>query len=277
VAYEAATASGEFAGLAGGTGLTADAGGMSKTALQSKTGGLISQSVPIPLGPQPCLIDGEVEITLDVVDPLVFAAGMYSAGDTIHVEYRGCIDVEGETIDGVLDLEVISADGDLLGGSFELTMDIVATNLQVTTPDDILRSHGDVTASINTLDAPFVQASVSGERMETSSNTSSEILSAYDSLQTVDGGLQTMPYTTNASGTLDSSQLPGVVAYSTPVTFEGLGDNYPHTGAFLVETSSSSARLTAVNEIDVLIEIDNGKDGSIDETIETTWAELLGP
>jgi hypothetical protein len=275
VAYKAALASGELAGLADSNGLTADAGGVNKTAFSGKVGGVVTQSVPIPLGPQPCLLDGEVEITLDVVDPAVFAAGMYSAGDTIHIEYRGCIDVQGETIDGVMDLEVISVEGDLLGGVFNLTMSIVATNLQVTTPDDVLSIHGDVTASINTLNAPFVRASVSGERIETSSNASSEILTAFDSLQTVDGGLNPIPYTMSAGGTLDSSQLPGIVDYSTPVTFQGLGENYPHTGEFLVVSGNSSALLIAIDDVNVQIDIDNNRDGTVDETIMTTWAELL--
>ncbi len=136
-------------------------------------------------------------------------------------------------------------------------------------------TNGDATASINTIDTPFVRASVSGDRMELSSNASSEILTGFDSLQTLDGGLETLPYTMTASGTLDSSRLAGVVTYSTPVMFEGLGASYPHTGEFLVVSGNSSVLMIAIDDVNVQIDIDSNRDGTVDETIMTTWAELL--
>lgn len=276
-AYQAALASGELAGLTESTGLTADAGGVNKTSVLGKAGGLVNQNVPIGPETQPCAVFGEVIFSADVVDPFALAAGVFSVGDTFHVEYVACDDGLGEIINGVVDLVVDAFAGDLLvSGEFELTMSMVATNLQVTTPTDVLSTHGDATASINTLDAPFVRASVTGNRMELSSNASSEILTGFDSLQTLDGGLETLPYTTIANGTLDSSQLPGVVTYSTPVTLEGFGANFPHTGEFLVVSGNSSARLIAIDDVNVQIDIDNNRDGTVDETIMTTWAELVG-
>ena len=79
---------------------------------------------------------------------------------------------------------------------------------------------------------------------------------------------------TSASGTLDSSQLPGAVTYSTPVTFEGFDDDYPGTGEFLVEGENSAAKLVALNNVDVQILIDADGNGEFETEILTTWAEL---
>ena len=164
--------------------------------------------------------------------------------------------------------------GDILSGAYEMTMEMTITNFQVTTATDVILSHGDTTATINTLLAPYVEASVSGGSITISSNTASETLFAYSSGQTFDGRVAPAPYTMSAAGTLDSSQIGGIVDYSTPVTFAGLDTGYPTAGELLVEGLGSSARLVAqANGIDVIIRIDSNNDGDVDETIETTWEE----
>ena len=58
-------------------------------------------------------------------------------------------------------------------------------------------------------------------------------------------------------GTLSTTRLAGPVDYSPPVTFAGLGANYPYTGEFLVVGENSSLRLVADNDVDVHIDIDS--------------------
>jgi hypothetical protein len=43
----------------------------------------------------------------------------------------------------------------------------------------------------------------------------------------------------------------------------------------LVEGDSSTARLIAVDAENVRIQIDNNGDGTVDDTLEMTWDELL--
>jgi hypothetical protein len=76
-----------------------------------------------------------------------------------------------------------------------------------------------------------------------------------------------------ASGTLDSTQLSGVVIYSTPTLLQGFDSDYPSSGQFLVTGDNSSTRLTAEG-VTVLVEIDADGDGIYEEMINTTWAEL---
>jgi hypothetical protein len=91
----------------------------------------------------------------------------------------------------------------------------------------------------------------------------------------VDASQQIPTYMRSSSGTLDSTQLSGVIRYSTPVTFQGIGSDFPNAGEFLVQGATSSLRLIAENNTDVSIEIDSDGDGNVDQTIETTWAELM--
>ncbi len=129
---------------------------------------------------------------------------------------------------------------------------------------------------MNTLTAPSVSAQVSGVSLSTQSNTTSETLSNFSSAQTVDAGQTPAPYSLTSSGTLDSSRLSGVVTYSTPVTFQGFDTGYPQTGELLVTGDGSSARLIALDAVNVRIEIDSNDDGTVDTVIDTTWAELAG-
>lgn len=273
VAWEAAIASGDFGDLGGSLGLSATApDGLAKASVLQKAGGslvTVTQLDPVQPIVTPCLSDGIVTITGDVADPLTL-----TVGDTFRTVYELCDDGAGEVIDGSIDFTVREFTGDVLTSLYRLSLDAVVTNLQVVSATDTITNHGDVTVTLDTMDAPSIFAGVSGTSMTVDSNASSETLSAYSSSQTVDGELQTFPFTLTMFGTLDSTQFAGIVRYSTPVTFVGEGIDYPSSGALLIEGDNSSARLTAVDNINVTIEIDSNGDGVVDATIDTTWAAL---
>jgi len=284
VAYGSVVTSGDMAGLTGSTGLTAGgAGGLSKPEMDAQTGGVlgrIMQKIPLPPVETICGSGpGKVTVTFDVVDPLVLASGAFSAGDTILVEYVNCDEGFGEVIDGTIDFVVDAFTGNIFDFAYDVTMTAELMNFQVTTSADTLTSNGDATASLNTLVPSIASASVSGNMMTTDTNSSSEVLTAYTSSQTVNAGLDPAPYTMNASGTLNSSQLTGTITYLTEKTFEGFDVNYPNKGELLVSAESGSARLVAqINGVDVHIEIysNTAGTGTPDQTIMTTWAELTG-
>jgi hypothetical protein len=257
VTYQSAAASGEIAGLAGNTGLTGNGGGgLAKPGLAQQPGGSIGVMLQkVPIGPTtlPCAVSGEITLSGALEDPLTL-----TAGDTIVVDYDNCND-------GI--------------GDYDMTMTMNLISFQVTSATDVLLGNGDGTATINTLQAPYVEASVSGMSMLSDLNGQTETLTNYASAQTVDAGISPSPYTLTASGTLDSSQLDGAVMYSTPVMFEGEDTNYPHVGQMLIAGVDSSARIIAqANAIDVVIEIYSNTTGTgtPDDTIMTTWAELAG-
>jgi hypothetical protein len=278
--YGAAVQSGDMAGLAGSVGGGGD-GGLAKASLEQQVGGIlqaVASAVPLEPVAVGCANEGgSITFTFDVIDILVFASGMFSAGDTVLIEYVNCDEGFGEIINGTIDATVNSFAGDVLSGAYQLTMAMNLADFQIDIGSDVFTSNGDATASLDTRVALYVSASVSGGMMTTDANSSSEVLTNYSSAQTLDLNLDPTEYTLNASGTLDSTQLDGIVAYSTPVEFLGFDLNNPHQGEFLVTGETGSARLIAqANAVDVIIEVYSSSDGSGDpiETINTTWAEL---
>jgi hypothetical protein len=276
VAYEAVLSSGDIAGMAGNTGLTANNGGVfAMSPAQQKANGAL-QMIPVPPLVIACASGGTLTVTLDVVDLDVFGAFMLSPGDTILSEYADCIEVVGETIDGTIDSAVDAFEGSILG-AYDMTMTMDFTNFQVATAEDVFTANGDGTATLNTLTPLYLEASVSGNSITTDSNSATETLTAYSAAQTFDARVSPSPYTITGAGTLDSTRLSGVVSYSTETTFTGFNADYPTGGALLVAGDTSSARLIAeMNGIDVTIEIYSNTTGTDmpDDTIMTTWADL---
>ena len=271
--WEAAIGSGSFGSTGGQVVSTGSPGDFAKASPASRSVSLITNVLQkIPFGPEvsPCLVDGAVTLSGDIADPLTL-----TTGDTFNILFEACDDGFGEVIDGMIDMTVREFTGDLLVGTYQLSMDTVATDLQVFTASDTVTSNGDATVTEDTTRTPFIETGVSGTSMTVDYNGMSETLSNYVSNQTVDSGLQPLPYTLSAAGTLDSTELDGVIQYSTPVTFAGEGFDYPSSGSMLIQGLDSAARLTAVDNVNVTIEIDVDGDGTYDETLELTWAELL--
>ncbi|MCP4299099.1 MAG: hypothetical protein GY783_00815 [Gammaproteobacteria bacterium] len=274
--YEAALGSGDLADLGGSIGISAAApGGFSKASSGAQVSGFLAGVMQkIPFGPDvfPCAVSGTVTISGNIENPLTL-----TAGDNFAVVSEACDDGLGEIVDGSLSFTVTEFSGDVLTGLYRVSMDTVVDNLQVATAEDTISSRGDALITLDTIEAPFVMASVSGSLMTTDSNASSETLSNYSSTQTLDAGANLPLFTMIAQGTLQTSGLSGSVSYTTPLMFEGIGQNYPHTGELLISGDRSSARLIAVDEVNVRIEVDSNGDGSIDETINTTWVDLTAP
>jgi len=283
VAYQAVVTSGDIAGLAGSAGVASSpGGGLAKPGVQGQFAGTLAGILQkVLVGPTvvDCLSGGTVTVTMDVEDQNVLFGGMLSVGDTILTEYAMCDEGLGEVIDGTIDSVVDAFNGNILVSSYDITMTMNVTNFQVTTGADVVTGNGDATATLNLLAAPYVEASVSGSSMTTDTNSSSSTLSNYASAQTLDATVSPAPYTMDSSGTLDSSDLTGAIAFSTPTLFQGFDANYPNAGVLLVGSASGSATLTAeMNGVDVTIRIYSSTDGTGDvvDTIMTTWAELAG-
>ncbi len=271
VSYEAALGSQDRAGAGGGLFIASEPGVISKI-------GNSGAQVPIPAETIPCAVSGTSTVTGDIADILM---PTISAGDFIQIEFDACDDGFDEVTDGVVRTDFEAFSGDLLSESISMTATLTLTGFQAslfdgqsTTPIDVITTNGAITFALDATSFPFVSTSINGNSLVVDTNTSSESLTNFASTSTIDGSLAPSPFTNSASGTLDSTQLAGVISYSTPVQFEGLGVDFPSSGEFLVEGSSSSLLLIAEDNVNVRIEIDLGADGTIDETISTTWAEL---
>ncbi len=288
IAYEAALESQQL-GDAGGGGLfiVSAQGGVTKidTNLVKFAKPVNASSsgsqVPIPGETIPCAVSGTQTISGAIADPVT---PTLTPGDFFQFDFNACDEGQGEVTNGTMRMDIDAFSGDFLSELFSMTVTVTLTSFQVsifenqsTTPTDVLTSNGGATLTVDTTSLPFVSTSINGESLVVDTNASSESLTNFLSASTVDGNLFPSPYTTSASGTLDSTQLAGIIRYSNSITFEGLGSDYPSSGEFLVEGLGSSLHLIADNNVDVRILIDLGADGTINETIITTWAELTAP
>ena len=275
VSYAAALSAGAVGELSSGTGLLASGpSGISKIdnsfAVASKTGGATAQ-IPIPPTVENCLL-GTITFSGEIDDPFT---PTLTPGDFFDLVFDMCDD--GVTVtDGALHYDVDAFTGVFASGLYEVTMTATLDTFQVETDSDVLTSNGDATVRLDTRLGLAVEAEVSGNSLTIDANTSSETQTDFSTLQTVDAGLAGSPYTMISSATLDSTQISGVVTYSTTTTFLGFGSDYPHTGVLLIDGENSSVRLTAIDDVNVTIEIDDNGDGTFDAPINMTWAELTG-
>lgn len=270
VAYLTASESGDMAGLVTNTGISADPGSVAKVPLPGQLVKPLSTAVSnVPFGPEilPCDVSGTMTVSGNLANPLTL-----SANDTINMDADMCDDGLGEVIDGLISATVTAFTGDMTSGLYNMTMRLDVTNLQVTTAADVLLSNGDVTVMLDTTTPGYVAASVRGDAMTTSSNTSMETLYSYLTSQTLDASVSPSPSTMTASGTADSSELGGVVEYSTPTMFQAFDNDYPSSGEFLVTgANGATVRLIVIDNVDIRIEFDSDGMAPPDETVDTTW------
>lgn len=260
--------SGGYGGLTGAGGFVAVGnGGFSKTAA---AGGTISQ---VPIGPEttPCAVSGSTTIAGDIASPLTI-----TPGDFFDIDWDNCDDGVGVVIDGVLGTTFTSFEGDLSTGQMLLGMSLRVDSLQATAGNEFNRTHGDIALTVDTT-TPMLAVSTSiGSLFTVATNASTDTLSNFSSTVTENSGMLPSLVSTTASGTITSTQFAGTVTYGTPVTFEALGDAYPYTGELLVTgADNATLRLIALDEVNVRILADYDGDGATDETIDTTWDELV--
>jgi hypothetical protein len=267
--YDSAAGSVEVGTLLTDSGpIAANPAGSMKAAQQfSKLTGsdVMQASVPIT---QDCL-RGSYTVDATLANPFTI-----TPGDSFNIVFNACDEGLGEVLNGTLDFTIDALSGDLAGGMYELQVSMSLTEFQVVTAADTVTSDGDATVVLDTTNNPLVLASASGSWLQTVSNASTDTLRNFSSSQSANAGLEPAPYSWDASGTLDTTQLAGTVTYSTPVTFEGYDLDYPYAGELLVVGDSSSARIVAIDSVNLRIDIDSDGDGTVDESIDTTWAEF---
>ena len=229
--------------------------------------------VPVQ-GTEPCDVSGSVSLSGDLADPTTI-----TEGDTITGVFENCDDGDGFLIDGVLALTVAGVEGDIFSDVFRLTLDMVLTNLTVTSDGESIAGDGDLDYTLDTLDFPAIMTALSGNELSIAAAGESVTFRNFDQTLEANPGVVPTPYAAEANGRLDSSLLlGGSVDYDTVVTIQASGDdNPPYTGEILVSgANDSQVRIVVVSVEVVSLEIDVNGDGVVDEFIDTTWAALIG-
>ena len=275
ITYQSALSAGvaaEFSGVAGAVAVERSPiskfDGSFATAI---TGNASTGNVPIESA-EDCVPSGTSTMTGEIADPFT---PTFTPGDYFDILFSDCDD-GFSVVDGSLFYLVDAFSGDLLLGTYDLTMTATLTDFQVTTAEDSLLSNGDVTVRLNSAQLPTITAETSGNSLTVDGNNHSVVLTGFAGSYSQDGEAAPSSFSQTSSGTMDNTLLPGVVDYSTPVAFTGFEGEYPSAGEFLVVGENSSAHLIAQDNVNIIIEVDTDGNGTVDDTIETTWAALEG-
>jgi hypothetical protein len=274
VAYGATVESMSAGEVIGGAGIAAaPSGGFSKPFSDESMASTVTRFVfADPIGPlvSQCAGGGTETTTGNLANPLTI-----SAQDTINVDYADCDSGFGEVLNGRMEMTITVFSGDLFLGLFLLETDVRLINFAATIGAETLLSNGDSHVSLDTTGIPSVLMSISGNSLTSVSGTSTETLRNFSTSQTVDTSVFPEPFTLNSSGTVDSTQLSGFISFTTPVTFQGTGPDYPFAGELVVTgDGNATIRLIALDAINVRIETDSDGDGTPETTEDTTWDDI---
>jgi hypothetical protein len=198
-----------------------------------------------------------------------------STGDTFDTQFDMCfLQDPGLTIDGISTIDNVVVTGD--PANQVVPWGLVATfgfiDLTATDSIDTVTINGDLDVDISSDDNVVVNASVGSALLTVDIDGVVESLSDYLVTYVIDQNALTQVI--SAEGTLTSDILEGSVTFTTLENFMVMGEDNPSSGQLLISDSSSSVLVIVLDNLNVQLDIDLDLDGTIDQTIMVTWAEL---
>ena len=207
--------------------------------------------------------DGEASVTWDDADNNL----VISTGDTFDVVSEWCVLADTETwFSGSMSITNLVVTGDPFNR-------IAPWGLALTVGLEALPASGELDLDVNSEDNVVVDLSIaipSLWRADVSFNA--HTLSDYVLTETLD--LNALTQVVNVSGTFTNPYREGAVVFETLQDFVIMADDNPSAGQLIISDSSSSVLVTVLDNINLQLEIDIDLDGTIDQTIVVTWAEL---
>ena len=231
-------------------------------------------AVVVPAEDIPCEVDGFATISADIAD---ITGGSISRGDEFDIVFNECDEGLGVILSGRFDMVFGDVQGDLLFGgapySFSVTVDI--GNLTVGGQGESFLVDGDMVLEVSSQDDISETFRISGNSLTINQAGVSSTLTNYDITEVVN--FLTLDYVSDPNGTLTIPGLGGTVTFSTVTSFQGNGANYPEVGEMLITGDSDSA-VTVVADGSGMVSllVDANGDGTAEETIVTTWLEIIG-
>lgn len=198
-----------------------------------------------------------------------------STGDTFGIDFNMCFFADsGTTLDGPTLLTNLVIAGDPFNRIAPWTLELTFgfDNLSSTDSAGTVVLDGDINLDYSSNDNIVENISITTTSLTTQAAGITETLSDYVLTQTFDVNALTLVL--GANGILTSTLLEGSVTFETLEDFTGTFDDNPSAGQMLISDPGSSVLVTVLDNISVQLDIDFDLDGTIDETIVVTWAEL---
>ena len=207
--------------------------------------------------------EGEVSVTWDDADNSL----TISTGDTFDIVSEHCvIAATGMWFSGSMSVTNLVVTGDpfnqIAPWGLAMTVDMLGLPLtgdlgiEISSEDNVVVDLSITTSSLSVVDVGF----------------NPHTLSAYVLTETID--LNALTQVANVSGTFTNPYRESAVLFDTLQDFVIMADDNPSAGQLFIRDNSSSVLVTALDNINVQFEIDVALNGTIDQTIVVTWAEL---
>jgi hypothetical protein len=207
--------------------------------------------------------EGEVSVTWNDADNNL----AISTGDTFDVVSEWCRFADtGMWFSGAMTVTNLVVSGDpfnqVAPWGLALTADMLALpmtgdlGIEISSEDNVVVDLSITTSSLSVADISF----------------NPHTLSTYVLTETID--LNALTQVANVSGTLTNPYREGAVFFDTLQDFVIMADDNPSAGQLFIRDNSSSVLVTVLDNINVQLEIDVDLNGTIDQTIVVTWAEL---
>lgn len=239
----------------------------------SGTADLLS-GVVIPPETTACLNEnGTMTVSGEVTDPTM---AEITSGDFIRIEFSNCDLGEGVTLNGV----VTGTFGELSGDfnneipPYSLSMSVEMDQFSITSVGETVVADGDFSLSLSISETQTSTQVLEGQFLQFTYDGQIIALEDFNISQEID--LTSGAYTRDISGVLNSDAIGGSVEFTTVQTFEGSGIGNPEAGELLITgANNSTVRVIVIDAVNLALEVDSDGNSTVDNTINTTWDELL--
>jgi hypothetical protein len=198
-----------------------------------------------------------------------------STGDTFDIQFDLCFLQEPEiTLDGAATIDELTLTGDPtnLIAPWSLDATFGYADLTVTDALDAVIINGDLDLAVSSDNGIVINGIVGSAFLTVDVNGVIESLSDFLMTQRIDENALTR--TIAADGIYTSDTLEGSVTFETLEVFVVMGDDNPSSGQLLISDGRSSVLVTVLDNLNVQLGIDLDLDGTTDQTLTVTWAEL---
>ena len=221
-----------------------------------------------------CSDGGTITQRIDFSDP-----NQLSNGDRLTITANNCTE-GGSTLNGTISYTFSDLNGTIGSSSaWSATLALAYSNFSMSSSGEAVRINGDLTMAYSQDGFGAVNANVRGNSLQVTVLENNAIvvdrhLKSYTLSSEVNGSNTTYSADYTLSGNFPEI---GNATYTvdTVTPFQAVVGSRPSAGVLKVTaTDGTSLRLTALDTVNVKLEIDTNGDGVIDETIDTTWADL---
>ena len=182
----------------------------------------------------------------------------------------------GPSSTAVLVMTVTAFQGDPLSEQFLLAMSVELSAFQVTEGGNVTGATGTISIEIDATMPPITTITVSTSALTTTHNGVTETITDVTITVTEDESVAPTAVSVETSFRLSSPRLGGDVIVSTSISLQSTGDEYPFAGELRIQAANNSAIiLIALDSNSVRLQIDVNGDGATDETVDTTWVNLM--